>query len=187
MGFHFHPIWVDCKLPRSPSSRGMKEIVVQPSSFHQSQNCLLAKIGEMKNDIRLPTINWHIHAKNISLVYRSPVSQLLYLWFFWNILKATGRNMPNYFTKVFFLTSVLFARIFAIVVFASLGEGAFVIYLTLSLEYNFFHNIFFLFFGEFLKINMVSNLDIFVKLPEYIQHWDRQGIQMGMYIGRFDH
>ena len=76
----------------------------------------------------------------ISLVYSTAISELLYLWFFWNILKATGRNMPNYFTKVFFLASVLFARIFAIVILASFGKGAFVIYLTLSLEYNFVQN-----------------------------------------------
>ena len=55
-------------------------------------------------------------------------------------MKATGRNMPNYFTKVFFLASVLFARIFTIVIFASFSKGTFVIYLTLSLEYNFVQN-----------------------------------------------
>jgi hypothetical protein len=42
--------------------------------------------------------------------------------------------MPNHFTKVFFLASVLFARILAIVILASFCKGAFVIYLTLSLN-----------------------------------------------------
>ena len=132
MGFHFHPTWVDCKLLRSPSSRGMKEIVVQLSSFHQLQNCLLANIGEIKDDIRLT--NNRLTYKCKRLVCGTPIKQLLYLWFFWNILKATGRNMPNHFTKVFLLASVLFARILAIVILASFGKGAFVIYLTLSLE-----------------------------------------------------